>query len=178
MILPKKRPFGHRAMIFSEFALLSAPKRYDKLSVLTRKGSEFAIRSERESTFPLDASGKKSKRSCVPGRRHGRFRLRLWPLREDWPDTQLRTGPARRGLAGNGATPPGGIGVVEGQEATKQERKERNKRCNSKEYASAYRHTTIVCLTRPSVGSSTRPGARVRRSWGRYPCRRASNVSR
>ena len=43
--------------------------------------------------------------------------------RGDWPDTQLRAWPAHWGLAGNGATPPGEIGVVKGQEERNNERK-------------------------------------------------------
>ena len=67
---------------------------------------------------------------------------------------------------------------VKGQDKRKQKQKKETKRCNSKEYASASRHTTIVCWIRLSVESSTRPGARVRRWWGRSRSPRASNVSR
>ena len=66
-------------------------------------------------------------------------------------------------------------GRNQGKRNTNEKRK---KRCNSREYASACRHTTIVCWTRPSVESSTRPAGLVRRWWARSRCRPASSVSR
>jgi small subunit ribosomal protein S10 len=111
----------------------------------------------------LDASGKKSKRSCVPGRRHGRFRLRLWPSREDWPDTQLRAWPARRGLAGNGATPPGGIGVVNGQEAksNKQRKKQEMQQQRVRIRLQAYDHRVLDQAVGGIIDTARGTGAQV-----------------
>ena len=100
---------------FFAFTPLPSPVLFDKLHALAQKGSEFAIRSERERSHWMRPA--RSKRSCVPGRRHGRFRVGSGRWRARLSGHPTPSMARSEGLAGNGATPPGGIGVVNGQEA-------------------------------------------------------------
>ena len=97
---------------------------------------------------------------AVPGRRRGRVPF-SGLLSEGWTDRKLNSETAPAGTAQ--ATAQGRPAMSEsskGRYKVKSKTKE-EQRCNSREYASACRHTTIVCWTGGIIDTARGTGAQV-----------------